>query len=98
MRQPPVIDDEDIFLGISLYVTNDMLDEALYFQKQYQNDDNEEILLEHLFKGMFKKQLFLFLNITYRVSTKTCPNMGNFLLLEIESLLNGQSSESLCAH
>lgn len=48
VRKPAIKDENDILTAISLYIANNMLDEAFYFQKQYQNDK----LLIHFFNGM----------------------------------------------
>ncbi|XP_072402062.1 uncharacterized protein Elys isoform X1 [Diabrotica undecimpunctata] len=48
IRKPPITDEHDVLTAISLFIANNMLDEAFYFKKQHQNK-NEENLLTHLF-------------------------------------------------
>ncbi|XP_056636381.1 protein ELYS [Diorhabda sublineata] len=48
IRKPPITDEKDVLTAISLFIANNMIDEAFYFKKQYQNND-EKKLLSHLF-------------------------------------------------
>ncbi|KAJ8920901.1 hypothetical protein NQ315_015694 [Exocentrus adspersus] len=48
VRKPPITDEKDVLTAISLFIANNMLDEAFYFKNQHQNK-NEEKLLLHLF-------------------------------------------------
>nr|XP_015835953.1 PREDICTED: protein ELYS isoform X3 [Tribolium castaneum] len=48
IRKPVPTDEEDILTAISLYVANNMLDEAFYFEKQYTNQLGGKKLLLHL--------------------------------------------------
>ena len=53
VRKPVLKDDDDILTAISLYVANNMLDEAFYFEKHCINQKQEEKFLCHLFNGKF---------------------------------------------
>ncbi|XP_018577451.1 protein ELYS isoform X2 [Anoplophora glabripennis] len=48
VRKPPITDEKDMLTAISLFIANNMLDEAFYFKNQHRNN-NEEKLLMHLF-------------------------------------------------
>ncbi|CAH2017316.1 unnamed protein product [Acanthoscelides obtectus] len=49
VRKPPINSEKDILTAISLFVANNMLDEAFYFKNQH-NSANIQILLQHLFR------------------------------------------------
>lgn len=51
VRKPPIVDDEDVLCAISLFISNNMLDEAFYLEKNYHNHTNSQIILTHLFAG-----------------------------------------------
>lgn len=36
VRKPPILDDEDILCALSLFISNNMLDEAFYLEKKFQ--------------------------------------------------------------
>ncbi|KAJ8964806.1 hypothetical protein NQ314_004613 [Rhamnusium bicolor] len=55
VRRPPIIDEKDILTAISLFIANNMLDEAFYFKNQHHNN-NEEKLLMHLFNECNKNE------------------------------------------
>ncbi|XP_049821968.1 protein ELYS isoform X3 [Aethina tumida] len=56
IRKPSIVDEKDVFTAISLFIANNMLDEAFYFQKQHHNN-NEERLLIHLFQECSKNEI-----------------------------------------
>ncbi|CAH0556685.1 unnamed protein product [Brassicogethes aeneus] len=55
VRKPPILNEKDVVTAISLFIANNMLDEAFYFQKQYQNN-NDDKLLAHLFNECNKNE------------------------------------------
>ncbi|VEN48837.1 unnamed protein product [Callosobruchus maculatus] len=66
VRKPPINNEKDILTAISLFVANNMLDEAFYFKNQH-NSANVQMLLQHLFQecnknGTLRNILYKHLN------------------------------------
>nr|CAH7717001.1 unnamed protein product [Callosobruchus chinensis] len=66
VRKPPINNEKDVLTAISLFVANNMLDEAFYFKNQH-NSVNVQMLLQHLFKecnknGSLRNILYKHLN------------------------------------
>lgn len=55
IRKPPISDEKDILTTISLFIANNMLDEALSFKRHCYNYD-EEKLLKHFFNECNKNK------------------------------------------
>ncbi|KAL3282176.1 hypothetical protein HHI36_005370 [Cryptolaemus montrouzieri] len=49
VRKPPIVDDEDILCALSLFISNKMLDEAFYLEKNLKSHFNSNTLIRHLF-------------------------------------------------
>ncbi|XP_045471901.1 protein ELYS [Harmonia axyridis] len=49
VRKPPILDDEDILCALSLFISNNMLDEAFYLEKNFKNYTSSEKIIRHLF-------------------------------------------------
>lgn len=58
IKQPAFIDDEDILAVISLYITNNMVDEAFYYERHFSGREREEKFLNHLFNGEYYIHFF----------------------------------------
>lgn len=55
VRRPLMTDDESILTAISLYITNNMVSEAIYFMKEHCKADQEKFL-KHLFDECYKNK------------------------------------------
>nr|XP_022908101.1 protein ELYS [Onthophagus taurus] len=50
IRKPPLKEVDDIIKLISLFVKNDMIHEAIEFQREHVNRENQETILTHLYR------------------------------------------------
>ncbi|KAK9888484.1 hypothetical protein WA026_000735 [Henosepilachna vigintioctopunctata] len=48
VRKPPILDDEDVLCALSLFISNNMLDEAFYLEKHYKSFHNSKEFIKHL--------------------------------------------------
>jgi hypothetical protein len=56
VRKPVLTDDDDVLTRISLYVSNNMLDEAFYFEKHFTDEVRRNKFLSHFFNGTLHKR------------------------------------------
>jgi hypothetical protein len=90
VRKPVLTDDDDVLTRISLYVSNNMLDEAFYFEKHFTDEVRRNKFLSHFFNECKKNDKLK--SLIYRSLTLADENFF------LKYLTNSNQSEAEDLH